>query len=58
MEELIHKLADTVGIDRPTAETVMASLNDHARHADELRSSAGLDDKLPGELGDKPGGLI
>jgi len=58
MEELIQKMVDTVGIDRATAEKVMAFLKDHAHDAVELLSKSGLKDRLPGGLGDKLGGLF
>ena len=58
MEELMQKMIDTVGIDRATAEKVIAFLKDHADDAVELLSKSGLKDKLPGGLGDKLGGLL
>lgn len=58
MEELIKKMIDKVGIDRATAEKVMAFLKDHADDAVELLSKSGLKDKLPGGLGGKLGGIL
>ncbi len=58
MEEFVAKLADKVGIDKATAEKVVAFLKDHADEAVELLGKTGLKDKLPGGLGDKLGGLF
>lgn len=58
MEELMQKMVDTVGIDRATAEKIVAFLKDHADEAVALLSKSGLKDKLPGGLGDKLGGLF
>jgi len=57
MEEFVQKLVDTVGIDRATADKVIAFLREHADDAVALLSKSGLKDKLPGGLGDKLGGL-
>lgn len=58
MEELMKKMIDKVGIDRATAEKVIAFLKDHADDAVEALSKSGVKDKLPGGLGDKLGGLF
>lgn len=58
MEELMKKMIDKVGIDRATAEKVIAFLKDHADDAVEALSKSGIKDKLPGGLGDKLGGLF
>ncbi len=58
MEELMQKMIDKVGIDRATAEKVIAFLKDHADDAVEALSKSGIKDKLPGGLGDKLGGLF
>ncbi|MBC7975369.1 MAG: hypothetical protein H7138_10320 [Myxococcales bacterium] len=58
MEELMQKMIDKVGIDRATAEKVIAFLKDHADDAVEWLSKSGVKDKLPGGLGDKLGGLF
>jgi len=58
MEELIQKMVDTVGIDRATAEKVIAFLKEHADDAVALLSKSGLADKLPGGIGGKLGGLL
>jgi len=51
MEELMQKLVDTVGIDRATAEKVIAFLKDHAADVVQALSKSGIKDKLPGGLG-------
>ena len=51
MEELIQKMVDTVGIDRATAEKVIAFLKDHAADVVQALSKSGIKDKLPGGLG-------
>jgi hypothetical protein len=58
MEEFVQKMIDKVGIDRATAEKVVAFLKDHAEDAVGLLSKSGVKDKLPGGLGDKLGGLF
>jgi len=58
MEEFVQKLVDKVGIDRATADKVVAFLKEHADDAVALLSKSGLKDKLPGGLGDKLGGLL
>ena len=58
MEEFLQKMIDKVGIDRATAEKVVAFLKDHAEDAVNLLSKSGVKDKLPGGLGDKLGGLF
>ena len=58
MEEFVQKMVDKVGIDRATAEKVVAFLKDHADDAVQLLSTSGVKDKLPGGLGDKLGGLL
>jgi hypothetical protein len=58
MEELMQKMIDKVGIDRATAEKVIAFLKDHADDVGEALSKSGIKDKLPGGLGDKLGGLF
>ncbi len=58
MEEFIAKMVDKVGIDKATAEKVIAFLKDHADEAVEYLQKSGLKDKLPGGLGDKLGGLF
>ena len=58
MEEFIQKLVDKVGIDKATAEKVIAFLKDHSDEAMELLAKSGIKGKLPGGLGDKLGGLF
>ncbi len=58
MEELVNKMVEKVGIDKSTAEKVMAFLKDHADDAVKYLSSSGIADKLPGGLGDKLGKLF
>ena len=47
MEELIQKMVETIGIDRATDDEAVA-----------VTSKSGLEDKLPGGLGDKLGGHL
>ncbi len=58
MEEFAEKMAEKVGIDKATADKVIAFLKDHADDAVALLGKIGLKDKLPGGLGDKLGGLF
>ena len=58
MEEFLQKMIDTVGLDRATAEKVIAFLKEHADDAVGLLSKSGIKDRLPGGLGDKLGGLF
>jgi N-acetylglucosamine kinase-like BadF-type ATPase len=58
MEEFAEKLVAHVGIDRATADKVIAFLKDHADDAVKWLSQSGVKDKLPGGLGDKLGGLF
>ena len=58
MDELIQKMVDKVGIDKGTAEKVMAFLKDHADDAVKYLQSSGMADKLPGGLGDKLGKMF
>ena len=58
MEEFLQQMIDKVGIDRETAEKVLAFLKDHADDAVGLLSKSGIKDRLPGGLGDKLGGLL
>tara|TARA_R110002073_G_scaffold300298_1_gene467606 strand:+ start:22848 stop:23012 length:165 start_codon:yes stop_codon:yes gene_type:complete len=51
MEELISGLTEKVGIDKATAEKVVAFLKDHADEVPGWLAKAGLADKLPGGLG-------
>jgi hypothetical protein len=58
MDEFIQKMVDKVGIDKGTAEKVMAFLKDHADDAVKYLQSSGIADKLPGGVGDKLGKLF
>ncbi len=51
MEDFINKMVDKVGIDKATAEKVVAFLKDHAAEAVQLIQGSGIKDKLPGPLG-------
>ena len=51
MEEFVQKMVDKVGIDKATAEKVIAFLKDHATEAVEYLQKSGIKDKLPGGLG-------
>lgn len=51
MDELIEKMTKTVGIDKATAEKVLAFLKDHADDVTKYISESGIKDKLPGGLG-------
>jgi hypothetical protein len=58
MDEFVNKMVEKVGIDKATAEKVIAFLKDHADDAMKYISSSGIADKLPGGLGDKLGKLF
>lgn len=58
MDEFIQKMVDKVGIDKSTAEKVVAFLKDHAEDAVKYLQSSGIADKLPGGVGDKLGKLF
>ena len=51
MEDFINKMVEKVGIDKATAEKVMAFLKDHAEDALKYIQESGIKDKLPGGLG-------
>ncbi len=51
MEDFVEKMVEKVGIDKATAEKVIAFLKDHADDAVKYLQSSGLKDKLPGPLG-------
>jgi hypothetical protein len=51
MEDFINKMVEKVGIDKATAEKVLAFLKEHSDDALKAIQSAGLKDKLPGPLG-------
>ncbi|MEZ4383100.1 MAG: hypothetical protein R3A79_17365 [Nannocystaceae bacterium] len=54
MDELIQGLITKVGLDKQTAEKVIAFLKEHADELPALLAKSGLQDKLGGSL---PGGL-
>jgi hypothetical protein len=51
VEDFVDKMVEKVGIDKATAEKVIAFLKDHTDDALQLLQSSGLKDKLPGGLG-------
>ncbi|MBA3820584.1 MAG: hypothetical protein H0X17_16960 [Deltaproteobacteria bacterium] len=58
MEDFVNKMVEKVGIDKATAEKVIAFLKDHADDAVAYLQKSGIADKLPGGLGDKLGKLF
>lgn len=58
MEDFVNKMVEKVGIDKATAEKVMAFLKEHADDAVAYLQKSGVADKLPGGLGDKLGKLF
>jgi hypothetical protein len=58
MEDFIEGLVAKVGLDRATAEKVVAFVKEHADEVPKWLASSGLADKLPGGLGDKLGKLF
>jgi hypothetical protein len=59
MEDIVEKMVAKVGIDKATAEKVIAFLKDHAGDVTKFLASndtvKNLADKLPGGLGQKLG---
>ena len=51
MEDFVEKMVEKVGIDKATAEKVIAFLKDHSEDALKFLQSSGVKDKLPGGLG-------
>ena len=51
MEDFVSKMVEKVGIDKATAEKVLAFLKDHSEDAIKYLQGSGLKDKLPGGLG-------
>lgn len=51
MEDFVNKMSEKVGIDKSTAEKVVAFLKEHADDAMKYLQSSGVKDKLPGGLG-------
>lgn len=51
MEDFVNKMVEKVGIDKATAEKVLAFLKDHSEDALQYLQSSGIKDKLPGALG-------
>lgn len=58
MEDFVNKMVEKVGIDKATAEKVLAFLKDHADDAVKYLQTSGVADKLPGGIGDKLGKLF
>ena len=51
MEDFVHKMVEKVGIDKATAEKVLAFLKDHSADAMKYLQESGIKDKLPGGIG-------
>lgn len=51
MEELIAGLTEKVGLDKETADKVIAFLKDNASEVPGWLAKAGVADKIPGGLG-------
>lgn len=51
MDELISGLTEKVGLDKETAEKVVAFLKENASEVPGWLAKAGIADKLPGGLG-------
>ena len=51
MEDFVNKMVEKVGIDKATAEKVLAFLKEHSEDALKYLQESGLKDKLPGGLG-------
>ena len=58
MEDIVAKLTEKVGIDKATAEKIIAFLQDHKEDVIKALQSSAVKDHLPGGLGDKIGGLF
>ena len=58
MEELIEKIIAHVGIDKATADKVVAFLKEHKEDVLKALESDALKDRLPGGLGAKLGSLF
>lgn len=58
MEDFVNKMVEKVGIDKSTAEKVLAFLKDNAGDAVKYIQSSGVADKLPGGIGDKLGKMF
>jgi len=58
MEAFVEGLMSKVGLDRATAEKVVAFVKDHANDVPKWLAQSGVADKLPGGLGDKLGKLV
>lgn len=58
MDAIINGLIEKVGLDKETAEKVIAFLKEHADDLPALLAKTGLEDKIPEGIKDKiPGGL-
>ena len=58
MEEILHKLQEKTGIDKGTAEKVVAFLKEHKEDVLKALESDAVKSHLPGGLGEKLGGLF
>lgn len=58
MDDLIQGLMSKVGLDKATAEKVIAFLKENANDLPAMLAKSGMADKLPGGLGKSLGGLF
>ncbi|HFE46621.1 MAG TPA: hypothetical protein ENJ18_14190 [Nannocystis exedens] len=58
MDDLIQGLISKVGLDKDTAAKVISYLKENAADLPGMLAKSGIQDKLPGGLGDKLGGLF
>ena len=58
MEEFVNQMVAKVGIDKATAEKVIAFMKDHVDDVLPLLQKSGIADKLPGPVGDALGKLF
>ena len=54
----MHKLVEKTGIDKSTAEKVIAFLHEHKEDVVHALEKSAVKDKLPGGLGDKLSSLF
>ena len=58
MDDLIQGLISKVGLDKDTAEKVIAYLKENAGDLPAMLAKSGVADKLPGGIGKSLGGLF
>ncbi|MEO8842589.1 MAG: hypothetical protein ABI591_15880 [Kofleriaceae bacterium] len=58
MEDFIEKMVAHVGIDKETAQKILAFLVEHKEDALKAIESSAIKDRLPGGLGDKLSSLF